>query len=324
MGKVRYYYNPETCNYEQVKPSIRRKMLFVTCYLLATLLIAYVGIKSYESSYPSWKESQLTSINTNLEIKWKLLEEEVVQLNVLIEELWVHDEEIRKILELDSLPIQIRNAGTGGSPNYAELKSQIVYYEEQISLTYDRIAKIKAKMHVQSASFDTLLFYAKKRDLFWAAMPAIQPVENKNLRRISTVYGMRLNPVLKRWMPHRGFDFMGTVGVPIIATGDGIIEVANMTRGGFGNQVIINHGYGYKTRYAHLNAFNIRRGEKVKRGEIIGYMGNSGRSAGTHLHYEVLKNGDQVNPIGFFEMELDEADLAKLLENAGKNKIVLD
>lgn len=324
MGKVRYYYNPESCDYEQIKPLKRRKVLFVLLYTLSTLLIAYTGIKVYESNFPSWKEAQLTSINTNLEVKWRLLEEEVVHLNTLIEVLWVHDEEIRKILELDSLPMQIRTAGIGGSPNYTQLKSEIKYYKEQISLAYDRISKIKAKLQVQNASFDTLLLYAKKRDLFWAAMPAIQPVENKNLRRISTVYGMRLNPVLKRWMPHKGFDFMGSTGVPIIATGDGTIVLSNMTSGGFGNQVVINHGYGYKTRYAHLNTFTKKRGDVVKRGEIIGYMGNSGRSAGTHLHYEVLKNGVQVNPIGFFEMELGETDLATILENASKNKIVLD
>ena len=145
-------------------------------------------------------------------------------------------------------------------------------------------------------------------------MPAVQPVENKNLRRLSTVYGMRLNPVLKRWMPHRGLDFMGEVGVPVFSTGDGTIELSQMTFGGFGNLVVINHGNGYKTRYAHLDAFTIKRGDKVKRGETIGFMGNSGRSAGTHLHYEVLKNGVQVNPIGFFERELDSKDLATLLK----------
>ena len=179
-------------------------------------------------------------------------------------------------------------------------------------------------MQIQDASFDTLMLYALKRDEFWASIPAIQPVENKNLRRISTVFGMRLNPVLNRWMPHEGFDFMGTTGVPIIATGDGTVVLSQMTFGGYGNQIIIDHGFGYKTRYAHLNTFNRKRGNKVKRGEIIGYMGNTGRSAGVHLHYEILKNGVRVNPIGFFERELDESDLARLLENAKSNTIVLD
>ncbi len=324
MGKVRYYYNPETCNYEQIRPSRKRKAMLVILYLVSGLLFAYSGIVLYESSYPSWKETQLTSENANLEMKWELLENEVTQLNAHVEEFWIRDEEIRKILELGSLSPEIRNAGIGGSPSYNELLNKRLYYEKKIKDTYDRIAKIKAKMQIQDASFDTLMLYALKRDEFWASIPAIQPVENKNLRRISTVYGMRLNPVLKKWMPHEGFDFMGKTGVPIVATGDGTIVLSQMTFGGYGNQIIIDHGFGYKTRYAHLDTFNKKRGDKIKRGEVIGFMGNTGRSAGTHLHYEILKNGVRVNPIGFFERELDEGDLAKLLENAKMNTIVLD
>ncbi len=324
MGKPRYYYNPDTCNYEQIFPSGRQIARNILLFLIAALILAGSGIKIYENYYPTLKESELSSQNTNLEMQWFVLNQEVEHFNNLVEKFWIHDEEIRKILELDSLSTQIRNAGIGGSYTYNELLVKRLQYEKQIKSAYDKIAKVQAKMLVQDASFDTLMLYALKRDEFWAAMPAIQPVENKNLRRLSTVYGMRLNPVLKRWMPHRGLDFMGEVGVPVFTTGDGKIELSQMTFGGFGNLVVINHGNGYKTRYAHLDAFTIKRGDKVKRGEIIGFMGNSGRSAGTHLHYEVLKNGVQVNPIGFFERELDEKDLATLLKNARFNSIPLD
>ncbi len=324
MGKPRYYYNPDTCNYEQIFPSGRQIAHNILLFLIAALILAGSGIKIYENYYPTLKESELSSQNTNLEMQWFVLNQEVEHFNNLVEKFWIHDEEIRKILELDSLSTQIRNAGIGGSYTYNELLVKRLQYEKQIKSAYDKIAKVQAKMLVQDASFDTLMLYALKRDEFWAAMPAIQPVENKNLRRLSTVYGMRLNPVLKRWMPHRGLDFMGEVGVPVFTTGDGKIELSQMTFGGFGNLVVINHGNGYKTRYAHLDAFTIKRGDKVKRGEIIGFMGNSGRSAGTHLHYEVLKNGVQVNPIGFFERELDEKDLATLLKNARFNSIPLD
>ena len=322
MGKVRYFYNPDTCDYEQIKPSVKRKVFVLFSYALAAIVIAFAAVQVYNSYYPSVKEVELRSEQDNLKMQWRLLEDEITQLNGLVEKFWVGDEELRRILELDSLPLGIRSAGIGGSPSFNEETSR--YFENKIKEAYDRISKIKAKMQVQNSSFDTLLLHANERELFWAAMPAIQPVENKNLRRISTVYGMRINPVLKKWMPHRGFDFMGNTGVPIVATGDGTVELSQKTYGGFGNLVVINHGYGYKTRYAHLDTFTKSKGEKVKRGEVIGFMGNTGRSAGVHLHYEVLKNNVQVNPIGFFEMELDEKALADLLERARKNTVHLD
>ncbi len=324
MGRPQYYYNPESCNYEQICLSRRQKARNAILYLVAVFIFSFTVIETIGYYYPTIKEYQLSQENANLELQWKLLNQEVDIFNNLVEEFWIQDEEIRKILELDSLSPEIRMAGIGGNYSYSELLSKKLEFEKQIRIVYEKIDKIRAKMLIQDASFDTLMLYAHKRDEFWASIPAVQPVENKDLRRLSTVYGMRLNPVLKRWMPHRGLDFMGATGVPVFATGDGTIQLAQMTYGGFGNMVIVNHGYGYKTRYAHLNAFNVKHGDKVKRGEIIGFMGNSGRSAGTHLHYEVLKNGVQVNPIGFFERELDDAELATLLLNARRNNIPLD
>jgi murein DD-endopeptidase MepM/ murein hydrolase activator NlpD len=324
MGKPQYYYNPESCNYEQILLSGRQKARNVILYLVAVFIFTITVVETIGYYYPTIKEYQLSQENANLELQWKLLNQEVDIFNNLVEEFWIHDEEIRKILELDSLSPEIRMAGIGGTYSYSELLSKKLEFEKQIRIVYDKIDKIRAKMQIQDASFDTLMLYAHKRDEFWASIPAVQPVENKDLRRLSTVYGMRLNPVLKRWMPHKGLDFMGATGVPVFATGDGTVQLAQMTFGGFGNMVIVNHGYGYKTRYAHLDAFNIKYGDKVKRGEIIGFMGNSGRSAGTHLHYEVLKNGVQVNPIGFFERELDDEELATLLLNARRNNIPLD
>lgn len=320
MGKLRYFYNPETCDYEPVKPSLKTRVWIVAAYSIAAIVLAVGIVSIYNYHYPSWKEAELTSKQQDLLMKWEGLEQEIQQSMTEVEDFWISDEEMRKILELDSLSPSIREAGFGGSPVAPDLQ----HFPNRIRLAYNTVEQVKAKVNVQSASFDTLFSYAEERDRFWASIPAIQPVENKNLRRISTVYGMRLNPVLKRWMPHRGFDFMGNTGVPIYATGDGRVEMSQMTFGGFGNLVVIDHGYGYKTRYAHLDSFAVKRGQEVKRGEIIGYMGNTGRSAGVHLHYEILKNGVQVNPIGFFEMELDDDALTRLLEHARKNTIHLD
>lgn len=324
MRKIQYYYNPDTCNYEKVKPSKLRWIRNAVIYLLLALIIAAGALLILHRYYPSPKEARFTAEQQNLEMKWQLLEMEVENLNFLIEALWVHDEEIRVILELDSLPLVIRMAGFGGTRSFKDLLSRRLIFEQKIVSVYQRIEKLKAKLHIQEASLDTLASYANERDNFWACMPAIQPVDNKDLRRLSTVFGMRLHPIYNKWMTHRGLDFMGKTGVPVYATGNGTVKLAQMTYGGFGNLIIIDHGYGYKTRYAHLNLFNVVKGRKVKRGELIGYMGRTGRSAGVHLHYEVLKNGVQVNPIGFFERELGEKEFANLLAKAKQATIPLD
>lgn len=324
MGKIQYYYDPDTCNYEKVKPSKLRRIRYVVIYLLMALIIASGSLLVLHRYYPSPKEARYSAEQQILEMKWQLLEKEVENLNFLIEALWVHDEEIRVILELDSLPLSIRMAGIGGTNSFKDLLSQRLIFERKIVSAYRRIEKLKAKLHIQKASLDTLANYAYERDKFWACIPAIQPVENKDLRRLSTVFGMRLHPIYNKWKPHRGLDFMGKTGVPVYSTGQGTVKFAQSTYGGFGNLIIIDHGYGYKTRYAHLNSFNVIKGQKVKRGKLIGYMGSTGRSAGVHLHYEVLINGVQVNPSGFFERELGEKEFANLLAKVKQVTIPLD
>jgi murein DD-endopeptidase MepM/ murein hydrolase activator NlpD len=324
MGKVQFYYNSEACNYERIRPSRIKVIRNIFLYALLSISLAASTIYILSLHYPSPKEVSLEIEKENLQYKWKLLEKESENLDLLISALWIHDEEMRRILELDSLPIEIRKAGFGGSESYARLLDQRLIFEEKIVGAYTEIEKLRAQLNIQDASLDTLMRSAMERDKFWASIPAIQPVENKDLRRLSTVFGMRLHPIYKKWMPHKGFDFMGKTGVPIYATGDGTIKLAQMTYGGFGKLVVIDHGYNYETRYAHLNSFTVMHGQKVKRGELIGYMGNSGRSAGPHLHYEVLKGGVQVNPIGFFEREMGADAFAKLLDHAKQVTIPLD
>lgn len=324
MGKIQYYYNPETCNYEQVRPDRKKVIRKIFLYLLAAIILASTGLYCMSFYFPSPKEAKLLHQRDFLEYKWKLLEEEEKKLDEVLEALWIHDEEMRRILELDSLPLEVRKAGFGGSNTNISLLNQRLIFEKKILKSYNQIEKLKAQLNIQDASLDTLMQYARERDKFWTAIPAIQPVENKDLRRLSTVYGMRLHPIYHKWMPHKGFDFMGQIGVPIYATGNGTVELAQMTFGGFGNLIVIDHGYGYETRYAHLSAFNVKRGQKIVRGELIGFMGSSGLSKGPHLHYEILKDGVQVNPIGFFELEMNPDAFENLLEKAKQATVPLD
>lgn len=327
MTKIKYYYNEETCSYEPVERSLKTKILLGLGYLLMAALVSSAGLYAFYNYNPTPKEDLLVSNREKLDIQWDILQHEIGFINDAIADLQMDDNELREILELKDLPEEIRNAGIGGDNQIASLQNQNLKFENKIVDAYQKISKLKAQLTIQGLSLDTIAKYADARDHYWAHIPAIQPVDHKDLRRFSPVYGMRLNPVLGKWMPHKGLDFMGERGIPIYATGDGEVVLAQMTYGGFGNLVVIDHGYGYKTRYAHLNRiqpFNVKKGDKVKRGQVIGFMGSTGRSAGLHLHYEVLKDNVQVNPIGFFQLELDHESYKKLLLLAKDNVAPLD
>lgn len=296
-------------------------------YIIGASIVAAIGVLVTFHNFPTPKETAYKVERQLLDQKWAYLDiEEKNILNVLAT-MQVDDEELREILELDSLSLEVRRAGIGGSQYLDETTINNLIFKEQVIKQYKNIAKLKAQLSIQALSFDTLAKYANDRNWNWSHIPAIQPISHKDLHHLSTVYGMRLNPKLHRWMPHRGFDFMAKKGTPIYATADGKVSLARMTMGGFGNQIMIDHQNSYKTRYAHLqrgNAFAVKEGDFVKRGQLIGYMGNTGRSVGNHLHYEVLKNGKQVNPIGYFQIELNPEAYEKMLSLAKENEAPMD
>jgi len=299
----------------------------VSLYLFVATLVASSGLYAFYNYNATPKEEILVTNRQKLDIQWDILKQEITFINLAIDDIQLDDHELREILELNDLPAEIREAGIGGDNQLNSLRDQNLKFEKQIVDYYQKITKLKAQLNVEGLSLDTIAKYAASRDRFWAHIPAIQPVDHKDLRRFSPVYGMRMNPVLGKWMPHNGLDFMGKRGIPIYATGDGTVKLAQMTYGGFGNLVVIDHGYGYKSLYAHLNRiqpFNVKKGDIIKRGQVIGYMGSTGRSAGVHLHYEVHKDNAHVNPIGFFQLELEQESYKKLLILAKANTAPLD
>lgn len=327
MNQTKYHYNEDECRYEVVVPSKREVLFRAFLYLMGATIIASLSLLAVFKYYPTPKEISLDAERHLMDQKWAYLDVEEQNIKNALLAMQVDDEELREILELDSLPKDVREAGIGGSEAFDIESSDDLIFKDQVIDRYKKIAKLKAQLSIQVLSFDTLSKYAKERDWTWAHIPAIQPVSHKDLDHLSTVYGMRMNPVLHKMMPHKGFDFMAKKGAPVYATADGKVVLARMTFGGFGNQIMIDHGNGYKTRYAHLlrsNPFAVKEGDEVKRGQLIGYMGNTGRSAGTHLHYEVLKNGNQVNPIGYFQMELNPEAYDKMLELAKKHMEPMD
>ncbi|MCK6618856.1 MAG: M23 family metallopeptidase, partial [Cyclobacteriaceae bacterium] len=230
------------------------------------------------------------------------------------------DHNYRVILDLPALSSAQRLAGSGGvEKNYpAEVKQYSVIAE-----LHKTVERLKHQAEVEQQSFNQLNETADVKNNMWASRPAIQPIDNRELTRLHTTFGLRMHPIFKVLMDHKGLDFTAPKGAPVYATGDGRVSMAYFS-GSYGNVIFIDHGFDYETRYAHLYKFNVRPGQFVKRGDLIGYVGNTGISVSPHLHYEVYYKRQAVNPIHFFQRDLSDAEYHKLIRTAGKSESSLD
>jgi len=322
MAKIRYYYNTETCKYEPIKATGRAVFLNILGFLSVSLIIALGLICAYRSNFTPIKESRLIQENHNLKVEWNILKDKLGDAYSSIEELQFKDDNIyRVILDTDPIASTVREGGVGGHDKFEELIS--LEDNQMIINTYKSIDNLKKKLYIQSKSYDQISELITEKEKMWASRPAIQPISNKELTRLHTTFGRRWHPILKQWNPHEGLDFTAPTGTPVYATGDGIVTAAYKSAS-YGNVLFVNHGYGYQTRYAHLVKYIVDRGQSVKRGEIIGYVGNTGRSQAPHLHYEVLYNYKPVNPINFFQRDLDNEEYEKLIKLSERETIPLD
>jgi murein DD-endopeptidase MepM/ murein hydrolase activator NlpD len=314
MSKIKYRFNTKSLTYERAKLSPREIFLRVLSYLATGLVFATIVIVFAYRYLDSPKERQLLRENENLKIQYEILNKRVELLAAVLEDLQQRDDNIyRVIFEAEPIADNIRKAGFGGVNRYKSLEgfdnSQLVI---EATKKIDRLAK---QMYIQSKSFDEVFNLAKNKEAMLASIPAIQPVSNKDLTRVASGFGYRTHPIYKIQHLHTGLDFTAPVGTEIYATGDGIVKEVNTDSRGYGNHIIISHGFGYETLYAHLSKFNgLKPGQKVKRGEVIGFIGNTGTSTGPHLHYEVIKNGEKINPINFFYNDLTPEEYQKMIE----------
>jgi murein DD-endopeptidase MepM/ murein hydrolase activator NlpD len=223
----------------------------------------------------------------------------------------------RTIFEAEPLPESYREGGIGGVNRYKELEG---YNNSKIVVESARkLDKLRKKVYVQSKSFDELIMLAKSKEEMLSCLPAIQPISNKDLTRTASGWGLRVHPIYKIVRFHYGMDFTAPLGTDIYVTGDGVIESVIQSSRGYGNHIVVDHGFGYKTLYAHLDRFNIRRGQKVKRGDIIGFVGSTGASLAPHLHYEVELNGTKVDPVNFFYNDLSPLEYERIIEIASRS-----
>lgn len=311
MPKVKYQYNEATLSYEKVKVSLWRRLLSALWFGLAALFFGAGFYLLFNVIYDSPKEKQLKAEKEDLIVQYDILNKKLDQMSVVLADLENRDDNIyRSIFEAEPIPDNIRKAGIGGINRYKNLDKFKGDADVVIATTkkLDRLAK---QLYIQSKSFDEIFNLAKQKEEMLASIPAIQPVSNKDLTRMASGYGMRIDPHYKTPAFHEGMDFTAPTGTPIYATGNGVVARADHRSRGYGNHVRVDHGFGYLTLYAHMSEITVKPGQKVSRGEVIGYVGNTGKSSGPHLHYEVHKNGRPINPINYYFSDLtpEEYDL---------------
>ena len=315
MARIKYYYDTETCKYERVKVGTWDIVLSLLGFLSVATIIAITMVLVYNTYFESPKEAMQKKENEELKLYYDILNQEMDAAQDMMVALQQRDDDIYRVInEAEPIPSTIRQGGIGGTERYKNLLEEGLQQEELILSTLKKIESLKKQMYIQTKSYDEIVSLAKNKDQMYASIPAIQPVTNKELSRLASGFGRRIDPIYKVRRMHYGVDFSAPRGTPIYSTGDGVVKKVKTNYGGYGKEIIIDHGYGYVTRYAHLSEFNVKRGQKIKRGECIGYIGSTGKSTAPHLHYEVIKDKKKVNPVHYFYNDLNEEEYQKILE----------
>lgn len=312
MAKAKYKFNPETLSYTRLehnfKAKIPRYLLILGTSIGLSILMTAVILQFYETP----KTRDLKRENQRLLSQYELMNKNLENVEKVLTDLQQRDDNLyRVIFEADPIPNSVRKAGFGGVNKYAHL--QTLDNSELVINTARKLDVIAKEAYVQSKSYDEILDLALNKEKMLASIPAIMPISNKDLKRTASGWGFRIHPVYKIRKFHYGMDFTAPIGTEVYATGDGVVRRVETSRSGYGRCIVIDHGFGYETLYGHLNEFNVRKGQTVKRGSVIAYSGNSGTSTGPHVHYEVHKNGKPVNPQHFYFKDLSPEEYERMI-----------
>jgi len=323
MARRKYKFNPSTLIFERIRYTIRDYLILGLKYLFAGSVIGGVGVVIYASFFKDPETVKLEREISFLNGQIQSLNNELDTLESFALDLQLKDDNVyRSIFGSDPYPDHQRTGGIGGSDRYRSLKG--FDNSAEIIETKKRIGRLQRMLVAQSKSFEDIFELARDKDAMLQSIPAIQPVANKDLRRIASGFGMRIHPIYKIAKMHAGLDFTADEGTEVYATGDGRIEAVDSKLSGYGHHVVIQHGFGFETLYAHLSKVVVKPGEKVIRGQVIGYVGNSGTSTGAHLHYEVIKNGEKMDPVFYFYNDITPEQYEDLLQRAANANQSLD
>jgi len=325
MAKVKYYYDSDTLSYRKIEYKKGRKTKIFFLSLLGMLLsgflllIIYLNIPYIETP----KEKALKRELSNMELQFELLNKKIVQAQTVLSEIETRDNTIYRVyFEANPISEEQRKAGFGGVNRYKNLEG--FDNSNLIISTSKKIDVLTKQIVVQSKSLDEIASLAEEKEKLLKAIPTIKPVKNEDLTRMASGYGYRSDPFTKARKFHRGMDFTAPRGTPVYATGNGVVKRADRRSSGYGRHIRIDHGFGYTSLYAHLYKYVVKRGQKVKRGDLIGFVGSTGRSQAPHLHYEIIKDGKRVNPLNFYYGNLSPEEFAELLKVASQENQSLD
>jgi murein DD-endopeptidase MepM/ murein hydrolase activator NlpD len=325
MSKVKYYYDSETISYRKIERKKGRRLKIFILSLLGMflsgflLLLVYLNLPAVQTP----KELALQRELHNMELQFELLNKKIEQAQAVLAEVEERDNNLYRVyFESNPIPEEQRRAGFGGINRYKDLEG---FDNSKLIVNTTRNLDVLTKQIViQSKSLDEIAKLAEEKEKLLAAIPAIQPVKNEDLTRMASGYGYRTDPFTKARKFHYGMDFTAPRGTPVYATGDGKVTRADNRATGYGNHVVIDHGYGYESLYGHLYKYNVRAGQKVQRGDIIGFVGSTGRSEAPHCHYEVSKDGERINPINFYYGSLTAEEFADILKKSQEENQSLD
>ena len=325
MPKYKFYYDQETLSYKRIEVNnsvrFRNAFVFITVSALFGLIMLLVLLSSPVIETP--KEITQAREIENYQLQYEQLNRKMKQIESVLDNLQDRDNQIyRVIFEANPITDDVRKAGFGGVNRYADLEG--FDNSELIINTTKKMEILSKQIVVQSKSLDEIQRMALDKEVLLSAIPSIQPINNENLRRMASGYGWRTDPFTKSRRMHKGMDFSAPTGTPIYAPSDGKVIRVDSRSAGYGKHIRIDHGFGYVTLYAHLSEYNVRRGQRVKRGDVIGFVGNTGRSVAPHLHYEIRKDGKHLNPINFYYGDLNTEEFNALLEAANRENQSLD
>lgn len=325
MSKVKYYYDPDTLSYRKIEPKKSKRYRNIAFFILGSFLFGLLSLILLLNTnlINTPRELSLQREVRNFELQFELLDRKMEQIEDVLANVEDRDNNIYRLyFEANPIPEEQRRAGFGGINRYKALEG--FNNSEMVIATTKRLDIIKKQITIQSKSLDEITKLAEEKEKLLAAIPAIQPLNNEDLTRMASGYGWRSDPFTKARKKHWGMDFTAPKGTPIYASGDGKVTRADNNASGYGKHIRIDHGYGYVSLYAHLSKYNVKRRQKVKRGDLIGFVGNTGRSEAPHLHYEVWKDKGRINPINFYYGSLTPEEFENMLKYANQENQSLD
>lgn len=323
MPKTKYKFDYETLSYNKINHTFWQKVWIGLKQTIALVIISVIVLFIFSVIFDTPNERQMKRENQQLVLQYELLNKKLNKMELAMDDIKHRDDHIyRLIFGADPIPSSVRDAGFGGVNRYKELEG---YSNSELVIeTSKKLDKLLKQLYIQSKSYDDVLNLALEKEVFLASVPAISPIADRDLTRFASGYGYRIHPIYRTRKMHTGIDLTAPTGTPVYVTGNGRVIKAGYTPGGYGKRVLVDHGFGFKTLYAHLNEIDVKVGQIVKRGDIIGKVGNTGRSTAPHLHYEVRKNNKTENPVNYYYNDLTPEQYDEIIKISSQMNMSFD